>query len=367
MSENQNIQSGSIIALSSLQPFVITSGEPEMRVWLYRIDPFTGVKSLLFSSVLSLSSDRTGADAYRTTFRVDDIVSVVMRTHRLTFADFIFEYSQVSEENPDYTCSFSVLHDLIPAGKDPESMRFLTDFPSRTMNRNARITVSVFSMNDFRFTAKILLIDGSQVNAMRYSFTAAASPYTHIYEIPADLAELAGKAMTEAGTKAAAVIFSITDQSGDTADQMKIWLTDQTPAAELDYTNQYLIADRIHSFGSWSQKSVTKSSVANVDGQRIPYDIEPDNEITVTTGPLDSMTALRLAALGQADPAITIRLFAGAAQITRTGIITASEIEISPDQKEMSRLKLTIDPGKRPSSLTPAQSRFTDHFTSQFN
>ena len=54
MSENQNIQSGSIIALSSLQPFVITSGEPEMRVWLYRIDPFTGVKSLLFSSVLSL-------------------------------------------------------------------------------------------------------------------------------------------------------------------------------------------------------------------------------------------------------------------------------------------------------------------------
>lgn len=376
-----NIDADSGVTLASLPPFVIVSEERRVRVALYWIGKAGAEVHAVFSTPLWIgvtSPDKPFS------FRCDDIISAHMRANGLTFATYRFCFGVADDEQPDWSCVFSVLHNVVNLPGDsigdfkPDERlvpkpRFLTDLCSRVMCRHDRgpLPVRIFSNVEFILHGEAFLKDGRSFAFMNLFLKADVCIFAPVLSVEGMISS-ALEAMAKDGEASAddvaMVMLSVRDRSKQNmCDPLRIWLTDEAPSAEISFRNQFLCQDRIHLFGDWSEKVSSTSSVANVGGVQKSYDSDSELEISVTSQPLDSFTALKMSLVGFVDPRIDLRLRSGNMRMDVSGILTKSEIEVAPDDSEMKCLKLTVNPGKRPSAFSPRDSIFTEHFTSQFS
>lgn len=375
-----NIDDESALTLGSLPPFGIVSGEQRVRVAIYWLEKNDSAVHSIFTTILWIGDTSADRPFF---FRCDDIISAHMKANGLTFARYRFCYGVATDEQPDYSCVFMVLHnvvnlpaDRIEAFKPGERLmpkpRFLTDFNSRVMYRHDReaLPIRIFSASEFYLHGEAVMKDGRSFTFMNFFLKADVHIFAPGFSVEGMISS-ALEAMAKAGGGSADDVAMITLSVWDRSRQnmcnpLKIWLTDEAPSAEVSYSNQYLCQERIHLFGEWSEKITSTSSVANVGGAQQPYNSDSDLEISITSHPVDAFTASCMSLVGLVDPRLDLKLLAGHTSMEVSGILTKSEIEIDPDSKDMSRLKLTVNPGKRPVGFSERDSIFTEHFTSQF-
>ena len=375
-----NIQPGAVLLLTSVPELKIEAQQNTVRISVCRKVNPGNYAVTVFSTVLSLSQDE---DKYSTIFFFRDIIESYMRSHALTFADFRIEYGVPTDEQPDFRLDFSVIHNIIDSdvvhspviAANRVRPFFLPDFVSKIMNRDSEFEISVISTEDFYFSAIVTFIDGESVTLQSRYQQNDLSQYNHLFKyqiITRQIISAAEKSAAEisgnARIRVAARIDLILKDKSDSVieDRLTVWLDSKDPSAEITYINQFLCPETLQFFDQWKQKTVNTSSVANVGGQQAAYDYDTENEITISSHPVDSITASRLLMVGLTKPEVKMKLSAGSMAMSVTGIITKSEIEICPEDKDMSRLKLTVNPGKYPAPFIPRKSVFTGHFTNQF-
>lgn len=333
--------------------FEISQEYNPARIYISRIE--IGKRIEIFNTTVSVSKG----------FRFDctDIIENDMRINKLAIARYRLAYGFATDEQEDFLEERDILFDAVNGPvKFPKSPIFCCDADSKICTQSDVINVAFASNDAYKdYLLRIRAISQERRQGISSTLYSASDSIRNFSLNIRDITE-------QSDNIPVAVECLLSDpDTEEIFDRLVFWIIQGVPSAKIEYTNRYNVPEQFISFGEWEIQNESKSSLANINEIPVPYDIEQEREITITSHPLDPFEAQNLAQIGAAPERVRIKLFAGAKVISTDAAISKAKVVTAPQYKQLKQLELTLTAGRRQLEFKDRDSRFSDNFSTQFN